>query len=322
MPLRIQVVDDFEPWLRFVSNTFEKRDLQIVLEVKDGLEAVYKAERLRPDLILLDVGLPTLDGIKAARRIRDVAPNSKILFLTEQTCPDIAQAALDAGGAGYVVKSDAGRELLTAVNALRNGKRYIGPRLVGQVFFSSLDGGPPEHCNSHELQAYSSDDSFVDGFADFIVGNLTAGNAVVVVATETHRQGLSQKLETHGFNLNAMTKSGTYVPLDVQKTLASFLLDDQPDPVRFWKVVSNLLETTSQAPNRAKRRVCACGEMAPVLWREGKPEAALRVEQLWEEACRKYGIKTLCGYLSGTLQSEKDHATFQTICGVHSTVNS
>lgn len=320
MPLRIQVVDDFEPWLRFVSNTLEKRDLQIVLEVKDGLEAVYKAERLRPDLILLDIGLPTLDGIKAAQRIRDVAPNSKILFLTEQSCPEIAQAALDAGGAGYVVKSDAGRELLTAVNALRNGKRYIGPRLVGQVFFSTLGDGAREDSNGHELQVYSSDDSFLDGLADFAVGGLTAGNAVVVVATETHRQGLFQKLETHGFNLEALIKSGTYVSVDAQKTLESFLVDDQPDPVRFWKVVSNLLETASQAPNGAKRHVCACGEMAPVLWTAGKPNAALRVERVWEEACRKYGIKTLCGYLSGVLQTEKDHSTFQAICAVHSTV--
>ena len=107
MSLRILVVDDFEPWRRFVSSTLQQADLEIVLEVRDGLEAVYKAESLGPDLILLDIGLPTLDGIKAARRIRDVSPNSKILFLTEQSSPDIAQEALGAGGAGYVVKSDA-----------------------------------------------------------------------------------------------------------------------------------------------------------------------------------------------------------------------
>ena len=320
MPLRILVVDDFEPWRRFVSNTLEKGDLQIVLQVQDGLEAVYKAERLRPDLILLDIGLPTLDGIKAARRIRDVSPNSKILFLTEQSCPEIAQAALDAGGAGYVVKSDGGKELLTAVNALRKGQRYVGPRLVGHVFFATLDEYPSENFNSHELQVYSSEALFLDGFADFLVGGLTAGNAVVVVATETHRQGLFQKLETYGFNLDAMIKSGTYISLDVPKTLASFLLDDQPDPVRFWNVLSRLLETASRAPNGAKRRVFACGECAPCLWTQGKTDAALRVEELWDEACRKYGIKTLCGYLSGSLQTEKDHSTFQAICAVQSTV--
>ena len=95
MALRILVVDDFEPWRRFVSSTFQQqKDLQILFEVSDGLEAVYRGEDLRPDLILLDIGLPRLNGIKAAQRIREVSPNSKILFLSEENSPDIAEAAL------------------------------------------------------------------------------------------------------------------------------------------------------------------------------------------------------------------------------------
>ena len=97
----------------------------------DGLEAVQQAQDFRPELILLDIGLPTLNGIKAAQRIRDVSPDSKILFLTEESSPDVAEAALDAGGDGYVVKSDAGRELLAAVKAVSEGKRYISAKIGG-----------------------------------------------------------------------------------------------------------------------------------------------------------------------------------------------
>jgi DNA-binding NarL/FixJ family response regulator len=321
MPLRILIVDDFEPWRHFVSSALQKHvDLQILHEVSDGLAAVYKAEDLRPDLILLDIGLPTLNGIKAARRIRGLSPNSKILFLSEQHSSDVAEAALGAGGAGYVVKSDAGRELLPAVKALSEGKRYVSSRLVGQVFFAAPDDYPSEDYSFHELQLYSNDASFLDGFTSFVAGGLNTGNAVVVLATEAHRQGLFQKLLTRGFDLDAITKSRTYVSLDVHEALSSFMLDDQPDPVRFWNVASSLFEKASKTPDGATRRVFACGECAPFLWKQGKLDAALRLEELWDAASRKYGLNILCGYLRGSLQSEKGHQIFEAVCSLHSSV--
>lgn len=320
MSLRILIVDDFEPWRRFVSSALQKVDSQILLEVSDGLEAVYRAEDLRPDLILLDIGLPTLNGIKAARRIRDLSPNSKILFLSEEDSPEVAEAALEAGGAGYVVKSDAGRELLPAVKALSKGKRYIGARLAGQVFFAAPEDNPSEGQSFHELQIYSIDECFLDGFASFIAGGLNAGNAVVVLATEAHRQGLVQKLQTQGFDLDALIKGGSYISIDVWQTLSSFMFDDQPDPDQLGSMVSSLIEKVSKAPNGATRRVIACGECAPFLWTQGKLEAALRVEELWDAASHKYGLCTLCGYVSGNFQGQEDQRIFQRICSLHSPV--
>jgi DNA-binding NarL/FixJ family response regulator len=136
MALRTLVVDDFEPWRRFVSSTLQPHlDVQTFFEASDGLEAVASAEASHPDIVLLDIGLPKLDGMKAAYRLRDVSPNSRILFLTQESFPEIAQAALDAGGSGYIVTSDAGK-LLAAVKALRDGKRYVSARLAGQVFLA------------------------------------------------------------------------------------------------------------------------------------------------------------------------------------------
>jgi DNA-binding NarL/FixJ family response regulator len=321
MPLRMLIVDDFEPWRHFVSSALQKQgDLQILHEVSDGLAAVYKAEDLRPDLILLDIGLPTLNGIEAARRIRELSPNSKILFLSEQHSPDVAEAALEAGGAGYVVKSDAGRELLPAVKALSEGKRYVGSRLVGQVFFAAPDDDDSEEHRSHELQLYSNDALFLDGFTSFVAGGLNAGNAVVVLATEAHRQCLFQKLLTRGFDLDAIAKSRAYVSLNVHEALSSFMVDDQPDPVRFWNVASSLFETVSKTPDGATRRVLACGECAPFLWTQGKLEAALRLEELWDAASRKYGLDMLCGYLTGSLQRENGQQIFEALSSLHSNV--
>lgn len=132
---RVLVVDDYEPFRQFVCSALAARPgLQIVGESSDGLEAVRKSEKLQPDLILLDIGLPSLNGIEAARRIRRVAPESKILFVSQESSPDVMQEALTTGALGYVVKAHAGRELLGAVDTVLKGRQYIGdgnPESVG-----------------------------------------------------------------------------------------------------------------------------------------------------------------------------------------------
>jgi DNA-binding NarL/FixJ family response regulator len=129
-PTRILLADDFEPWRRFVVSALEKQPrVRDIVEVSDGLLAVQKAQELQPGLILLDIGLPGLNGIEVARLIQVVVPKAKILFLSENYDRDVAEEALRAGAGGYVVKSDAGRELMTAIKAVMKGKRFVSERL-------------------------------------------------------------------------------------------------------------------------------------------------------------------------------------------------
>jgi DNA-binding NarL/FixJ family response regulator len=140
LTIRVLVVDDYEPWHRFVSATLGSlslSEIQIVGRVSDGLEAVQQAQQLQPDLILMDIGLPTLNGIEAARQIRDISPNSKILFVSENRSRDIAEEALSTGAGGYVVKSDAQSELLPAVKAVLEGKRFISASLTGHFLVAT-----------------------------------------------------------------------------------------------------------------------------------------------------------------------------------------
>jgi DNA-binding NarL/FixJ family response regulator len=142
---RILVVDDYEPWRRFVSTTLQKQpELQIVGEVTDGLQAVQKAQQLQPDLILLDIGLPTLNGIEAARQIRELSPRSKILFVSQECSVDLVQEALRTGARGYVVKTDAGSELLEAVNTVLRGDGFVGKRFAGYDLTGTSDRPNPE----------------------------------------------------------------------------------------------------------------------------------------------------------------------------------
>jgi CheY-like chemotaxis protein len=128
--VRVLVIDDFEAWRRIVCLTLGKNpELQVVGEASDGLEAVHKAEELQPDLIVLDLGLPKMNGIEAARQIRKVAPNSKILFLSQESSADVVQEALSSGAHGYVLKASAGSDLMAAVAALLEGRQFVSSGL-------------------------------------------------------------------------------------------------------------------------------------------------------------------------------------------------
>jgi DNA-binding NarL/FixJ family response regulator len=139
LTLRVLIVDDYEQFRRFIATKLQTNpQLRIVKEACDGADAVQQAQELQPDLILLDIGLPTLNGIEAARRIRKVSPTSKILFVTENRSTDIAEEALSTGAGGYVVKSDAGSELLPAIEAVLQGKRFVSTSLAGHFLAATM----------------------------------------------------------------------------------------------------------------------------------------------------------------------------------------
>lgn len=317
--IRLLIVDDVKDWRLQVRLLFHARpEWQVIAEASDGSEAVQKAEELKPDLILLDIGLPKLNGIEAARRIRQLSPNSKIVFLSQDNSLDLAQAALSTGAQGYVRKSDAGSELLPAVEAVLRGKQYVSSSLKGYEFVDTSVEKAPHH---HEVQFYSDDAVFLDSFARFIAAALKAGAAAIVVATESHREALALRLKTQGLDVDVAIQQGTYIQLDAAKTLSTFMVNDMPDSARFFEVVGGLIEAAGKAAKREHSRVVACGECAPVLWAEGKPDAAIRLEQLWDEAGKTFEMDILCGYALSSY-SEKDERVFQSICAAHSAVYS
>jgi|SRR5580700_2399837 DNA-binding NarL/FixJ family response regulator len=127
--IRILVVEDFASFRQLIRSTLGKNPgLQVICEVLDGPEAVHKAEELKPDLILLDIGLPTLNGIEAARQIRKLAPESKIIFLSQESSAEVVEEALSLGAWGYVLKTRAGSDLLPAVEAVLSGKRFVSSK--------------------------------------------------------------------------------------------------------------------------------------------------------------------------------------------------
>ncbi|MGA6985024.1 MAG: response regulator [Terriglobales bacterium] len=328
--VRVLVVDDFEAFRRFVRVALGLRpDLQVIGEASDGLEAVQKAEELQPDLIVLDIGLPSLNGIEAARRILKFSGKSKILFLSQETSGDVAQEAFDLGAQGYVVKTHAGSELLAAVEAVLQGGRFISDGLSGHRFTDAPDAAAPDVgrnsalpslvprkskvARSHEVEFYSDDAGFVAGFAYRIEAALAAGNAVIVVATESHRKSLLQKLREDGVDTAAAIKQGRYLPLDAAETLSTFMGNDLPDPVRFFGVVGNLIAAAARATAGEQSRVSICGECASILWAQGKADAAIEVERLCNRLSKRYEMEVLCGFPLSGFYREEDKQVFHRI---------
>jgi DNA-binding NarL/FixJ family response regulator len=123
--IRTLVVDDVDEFRRVLCSTLEQRSqCAVVGEASDGLQAVVLAQELQPDLVLLDIGLPSINGIEVARRIRKLSPNSKILFFTQNRAWDVVQGALLTGANGYLVKSDV-LDLPSAVAAVFRGEQFV-----------------------------------------------------------------------------------------------------------------------------------------------------------------------------------------------------
>lgn len=133
LSVRVLMVDDHDVVRRGIRSVLaSESDLEVVGEAAAGMEAVRKAEELKPDLVLLDISLPDISGIDVAVRIRQASPNSKILFLSQHDSIQVANEALKTGARGFVAKADAARELAGAIRTVLTGDVFLSERLKGE----------------------------------------------------------------------------------------------------------------------------------------------------------------------------------------------
>jgi DNA-binding NarL/FixJ family response regulator/uncharacterized protein YheU (UPF0270 family) len=336
------VAEDNELFRRFIlstlQNTWEQKNIRVV---SDGLEAVREAQTLQPHLILLDIGLPTLNGFEAARRIRILSPTSKIVFVTQEASADMVQEALNIGALGYVVKTDAGRELIAAITSVLRGEKFVGSRFAGHNFTGasnlrttdtlahneSRESRPipirkSESAHRHEAHFYSDDESFLDRVTQFVRTALQAGSAVIVIATESHQEGLLPRLQTNGIDVTAAIEQGRYVSADASEALSTFMFNDMPDPALYLKLVVSLIATSAGAAKGEPVRVALFGECVSLLWAQGNTEGAIQIEKLCNQIAKTHDVDILCGYSLGSVQERMDSHIYQRISAEHSAVHS
>jgi len=309
--------------------------MQIIGEASDGLLAVQRACELQPDLILLDIGLPSLNGIEVARRIQDGTPQSKVLFVSENRSRDIAAECLRAGAHGCVVKSEARRELLSAVRTVLSGRKFISTSLGASDLLSddnprlsnaperieALAPLPPRNAQiRHEVAFYSDDEALVHAFTRVTKAALHVGNTAIVIAKEAHRIKILQRLKGDRTNLKAFQAEGRFAELDAEDVLAKVMVNDHPDRDRCATVLEHFIGRLGKASNRKLRRIAICGECAPTLLKQGNVEGAIELEHVWDELTRAFDADTLCGYIQGVFLIHNPEVALQRICAEHSAI--
>jgi DNA-binding NarL/FixJ family response regulator len=330
------VVDDHAAFRQLIcSNLQNEPGLLVVGEASDGQAAVQDAKDLLPDLILLDIGLPVLNGIEAARQIREIAPGSKILFLSENRSIDVVREALRSGGEGYLLKSNSANELLPAILSALQGNRYIDSAFAGRAL--AKDGDTHGELGRNELRAKTSNAAIAryheaGFFSDhrrlleevtvFLGSALLGGNSAVVIATEECREALLPRLKSYGVDIAQAIEQGRYIAIDAADALSQFMVNGMPDPGRLISVFGDILRMAENAAVAEHPRVAAFGECAPILCAEGNAEAAIETEKLANGLADKYHVDILCGYSADRLQSLMDAHIRERICAEHSAIRS
>lgn len=180
--------------------------------------------------------------------------------------------------------------------------------------------GGDDNPHAHVVQFYGQDGFLLDELSRFIGTALGAGEAAVVFATKEHRDGLARRLKAWGLDTARVIAQGRYISLDAAETLAKIAPGGWPDAIRFTEVMGSILASAAAATQRESRPVAAFGEMVALLWAEGKAEAAIRLEQLWNNLAKTYSFSLRCAYPMASFCREEHGDLLLKICAEHSAV--
>jgi DNA-binding NarL/FixJ family response regulator len=321
MKIRALVVDDHEPWRRYAALAVEASlDATVVGEAADGAQAVAEATRLRPDLVVIDVGMPAMNGLEAAQRILAELPAACLVFLSENPSADTADAAIALGASAYVMKSDAAFELCPALRRAIEGRLFVAGRLVAHVGANGAGARLNQGARCHEAALCPDRRGLVDAYTRFLESALRIGSSALLLSRGHTRDEVDDRLRRAGVDLGGAIAEGRYVVVDPQLVIDTVLLNGAIDERAFWNLAVPLVTRALRSSRGGAPRIAACGAIAPVLWRQGHTEASIRVEQLVDDLARRYDIDVLCGYALDEGPADDDGRVLAHVHTAHSLV--
>jgi len=311
--LRVLVVEDHEPFRRVICELLQQRaDLLIVGEAADGLDAICQAEALRPDVVMLDIGLPMLSGLEVAGRIRARVPDAKLMFVTNESSLEVVEQAFRRGAHGYLYKPRVQRDVLPVLEAIIRGGRFVSGGLERVAQGDSLAA------HHHDVVFCSSDAVLIGAFSRFIAGELSEGNAVVAVVTAAHERSLQSSLEAAHVDVALAIRQQRYLPVNVSELLAKATVNGCPDPLRYLDAAGDLLTEVTRRATDNHARVAACGEGTSIFWSQGHVEAAIQIECLLDEIAMSRQMDILCAYPLAA--RDESVPTVRRLCAEHTAV--
>jgi PAS domain S-box-containing protein len=185
--------------------------------------------------------------------------------------------------------------------------------VLPQQLGSSLRG-------EHVVYFYEESDSLLEALCDAIGPVLGAGNAAIIIATKVHRDGLRKRLTARGIDTRTASKQGRYIAVDARELLAKIMVGEMPDGIRFTEIVGGMIARTRALLKSARPEIAAFGEMVALLWGDGKTEAAVRLEQLWNELAKNHAFSLRCAYPVASCFGEKNAQPLIRVCAEHSAV--
>jgi len=180
---------------------------------------------------------------------------------------------------------------------------------TARVNWLELDRSP------HAVHFYSSEGFLLDSLSRFVGTALEAGDSCLVFASKAHLDGLAERLSARGVDTAKAAKSGRYVTLDNSQVLARLTVNGEPNKARFDEFVREVILPLKDAAEG--RQVAACGQLAPLLWAEGKPEAAIELEHFWNELTRQDRVRLRCFYPIASFSDSRQSELFLKLCAEH-----
>jgi len=290
---RVVIADD-HPLIRKQAETILSEHFEVVASVANGLAAIEAARRQDPDVLVLDIAMPGLDGFQTAARLRAAGSRAQIVFLSNHTGDDFVLAGITRGAAAFVAKPRMQIDLAEAVGHVCAGRTFVpSARLLRQW---QRPAG-----RRHDLQIYSTDAFLVDSVLGFFDSALEAGDSIVAITSPTHQRLLEARAPKHGVALDALVASGRYVPADARSTLESILVNGNPDAARFSALLAPIIDRALAASTGSPPHVTMFGEIAPILAARGEFEQMARLEWIADEFAASRPMSLLCAYAASHL---------------------
>ena len=309
-PLKILVAEDFRAFREFVCAQLRRRTDVHVVAVDDGLAAVQAATDLQPDLVLLDIGLPTMNGLEAARHIRAQSPASKVVFLTQESAPEFVEAALELGVDGYIIKTRAHDYMLPVVETMLAGRARGGER-------PRAARSRPDDRHRHHAHCFADDSALLASAERFVLATLAAQDAAIVAMTRPHLDALSGGLRRRQSIIARAIEQGTLLMIDANDTVHALTADGPVDWGGLKAGWSALIAAAGAATGQPRPRVAAFSETGALLVAAGHVEIAMRLEAIADEMVARDlpALDLTCVY--PMLPPARD-ASFTRICAAHS----